>query len=455
MSEPLVSILVPTYNGERFLRPALRSALTQSYKDVEVIIGDDASTDRTADILAEIAAADPRVTVVRHETNLGGFGNPARLLELATGEYVKFLLHDDVLATDCVRDLVRGMQATPGAALAFSRRVIIGEDGRPVPGGELAPLAERAGPQDGRELGDLMLENCTNLVGELTTGLFHRADVDLADLWQVDGRRLAVLGDLSLWLRLLARGPAFYTPRTLSRFRVHGQQASQDPRAFAGGLRDWPRLIDWGVRNGFLPDVGQRRRAYATALAMSSGRVAQLGGGPEAAAALEGTVLSTAALLELMVPAQREDPRPLTDRAHSGPLHARFAQELDVWSRPLPIALAALAAPAPDPAEIDSLVEAFREVRAAGAADRFLLAVPPELLEAAAPLVETALASGADVDVELVPTDAPATLLRDSWLAVAHRGQVWHGGTADAVWAVPSPRTNPVGSSSVRSRDRD
>jgi glycosyltransferase involved in cell wall biosynthesis len=52
VSDPLVSILIPTYNGERFLRPALRSALEQSYKNIEVVVADDASTDRTAEILA-------------------------------------------------------------------------------------------------------------------------------------------------------------------------------------------------------------------------------------------------------------------------------------------------------------------------------------------------------------------------------------------------------------------
>jgi cellulose synthase/poly-beta-1,6-N-acetylglucosamine synthase-like glycosyltransferase len=77
VSAPLVSILVPTYNGERFLRLALRSALDQSYRDIEVIIGDDASTDGTADVLASVAAADARVRVVRHDTNVGATRTPS------------------------------------------------------------------------------------------------------------------------------------------------------------------------------------------------------------------------------------------------------------------------------------------------------------------------------------------------------------------------------------------
>ncbi|WP_158548651.1 glycosyltransferase family 2 protein [Blastococcus sp. TF02A-26] len=444
MSNPLVSILVPTYNGERFLKAALRSALSQSYREIEVIVGDDASTDGTAAVLASVAATDDRVRVVRHETNVGGFANPIRLLELARGEYVKFLLHDDVLATDCVRDLVRGMQATPGATMAFSRRVVIGEDGRPVPGGELAPLTERTGPLDGRQLGDTMLEHCSNVVGELTTVLFRREDVDVAELWQVDGRRLAVLGDLALWLRLLARGPAFYTPRTLSRFRVHGDQSSQNPALIERGLRDWPRLIDWGVRNGFLADTERQRRAYLKSLLMTATRSAELGGGHAAAAALEATFLATARLVELMGADPDGDARPLVERAHTSPLLDRFARELDVWGRPQAVALGALTAPSPDRHEVDALVQAFRDVRSAGAAERFLLAVAPDHLTTTAPLVEAALAGGPDVDVELVPTDEPTGLLRDSWLAVAARGATWHAGRADAVWAVELPLHAPA-----------
>ncbi|MCF6509194.1 glycosyltransferase family 2 protein [Blastococcus sp. MG754426] len=450
MSDPLVSILVPTYNGERFLRPALRSALEQSYREIEVLVGDDASTDRTAAILAEFAAGDPRVRVIRHDTNLGGFGNPRRLLELARGEYVKFLLHDDVLASNCVRELVRGMQSTPGATMAFSRRVLIGDDGRPLPGGQFEPLVDRPGRIDGRELGDAVLENCNNVIGELTTVLFRREDVDPADLWQVDGRRLTVLGDLALWLRLLARGSAFYTPSTLSRFRLHSTQSSQDPRILARGLGDWPRLIDWGVRAGFLGDPQKQRRANVTALAMAVARAGELGGGPEARAMLEAAFLATARLVELNLPPTEGDPRPLTERAHTAPLLDRFRQELDVWAAPFPVALARLAAP--EPGEVRAVLDGFREVRSAGAAERFLLAVTPPELEAAAPLVEVALADGADVDVELVPTDEPAGLVREAWLAVAERGATWHGGRADAVWTLRSACTDRAGTSSVTPR---
>jgi glycosyltransferase involved in cell wall biosynthesis len=433
VSDPLVSILIPTYNGERFLRAALRSAVEQSYKNLEILVGDDASTDRTPEIIATVAASDPRVRVIRHETNVGAFGNPIRLFEQARGEYVKYLLHDDVLATDCVKDLVRGIESTPGARLAFSRRVLIDENGKPLQGHEFPVLADRPGPLDGRELGDFALQSTSNAIGELTTILFRREDVDSAWMWQVDGRRLEVLGDLSLALRLLRDGPAFYTPRLLSRFRSHPGQSSFDPRLIARGLRDWPRLIDWAARNGFLADQERRRVALTRAMTMAVQRVAQLVDGQECGTALEGAFLSMAGLAELICRVPAGPDRPLTERAHAGPLFDRFSQELDAWPRQLPVALAA---PAIDAAEIRATVDAFREVLAADAAEKCLLAVPEPLVADAVPLVESALAEGTDIDIEIVPSNEPATLLRGDWLAVAPRGATWHKGLATAVYAV-------------------
>lgn len=441
MSEPLVSIVVPTYNGERFLRPALRSALEQSHRNIEVVVGDDASTDRTPEILAAVAASDPRVRVIRHEANLGALDNWSYVLDAARGEYVKFLLHDDVLATDCVRDLLRGMQSSAGISIAFSRRSLINEDGRPIPGQEFPLLMDRPGTIDGRELGDTVLEQCGNIIGEVTTVLFRRSDVDLAGVWQVGGRDLDVLSDLKLFLQLLARGSAFYSPRVLSRFRRHPGQATFNPRLIARGVRDWPLLIDWGVRHGFLTEPNQQRRAYAKALQMAAARVGQLVTDPDCGPSLEAVHVCTARLVELQAGIPVDPGAPLLRRAHEHTILGRFRQELDVWTRQYPVALAA---PGMDPAEIGATVQALRDVLAAGVAKKLVVAVPQPLLAQAVPLLETALGSGSDVDVELVPAHDPARLLAEPWLAVAPQGSAWHKGRATAVWTFDAPTTSPV-----------
>jgi glycosyltransferase involved in cell wall biosynthesis len=436
VSDPLVSILVPTYNGERFLRLALRSALEQSYRNIEVVVADDASTDRTGEILASVAASDPRVRVIRRETNLGAFHNPLRLLEEAHGDYLKFLLHDDVLATDCVRDLLRGMQSTPDATLAFSRRVLIDENGRTRPDGELPPLQERPGRIDGLELGDRVLESLANVIGEFTTVLFRRSDIELDSVWQTDGQYLDVLTDVQLYLMLLSRGSAFYSPRALSRFRIHGDQSSFNPRFVARGVRDWALVVDWGVRQGFLVDEAQQRRAYARVLQMSAARVGHLIEGDDYGPALESVYLATQRLVELGAGVPVDAAASLPQRAHGRAALDRCTQGLDVWTRKYPVALAA---PALEAQELAATVQAFRDLLGAEVATKLMIAVSVALVDQAVPMVEAALAAGPDIEIELVPTDDPGRLLAGPWLAVAPHGRTWHNAWAAATWHIDSP----------------
>lgn len=441
MSDPLVSILIPTYDGERFLRPALRSALEQSYKNIEVVVADDASTDRTAEILASVAASDPRVRVIRRETNLGAFHNPLRLLEEAHGDYIKFLLHDDVLATDCVRDLLRGMQSTPDATLAFSRRVLIDENGRTRPDGQPPPLLDRPGRFDGQELADTVLGDTANIIGEFTTVLFRRSDIELDRVWQTDGRNLDVLTDVQLYLLLLARGSAFYSPRALSRFRIHGDQSTFNPRFVARGVRDWVLVVDWGVRQGFLADEDKQRRTYARLLQVSAARVGGLIEGDDYGPALESVYLATQRLVELGAGTPVDVAASLLQRAHGRAALDRCTQELDVWTREYPTALAA---PSLVGEEMSATVQAFRDLLGAGVAKKLMIAVPELLVDQAVPLVEAALAEGPDIDIELVPTDDPGRLLTGPWLAVAPRGRTWHNAWATAAWHIdPATEATP------------
>jgi len=87
--QPKISVILPVYNGERFLREALESVFAQTETNFELIVGDDCSTDRTPDILAEFA--DPRMKVVRAGKNRGQFGNLNWLIPQARSALIKFL----------------------------------------------------------------------------------------------------------------------------------------------------------------------------------------------------------------------------------------------------------------------------------------------------------------------------------------------------------------------------
>src|SRR5436190_12174806 len=96
MRDPIVSIGLPVFNGERYLRQALDSLLGQDFQDFELIISDNASTDRTAEICRAYVAKDRRIRYYRNESNIGSAPNYRRVFELARGEFFKWCSHDDV-----------------------------------------------------------------------------------------------------------------------------------------------------------------------------------------------------------------------------------------------------------------------------------------------------------------------------------------------------------------------
>jgi glycosyltransferase involved in cell wall biosynthesis len=129
MPDPLVSIGLPVFNGERFLAEAVESLLDQTYRNIELIISDNASTDATADICRRYAAADSRVRYSRVPENIGGVPNANRVFTLASGTYYMLAADDDIWQPTYVERCVECLERDPGAVLVCSEMAIIDETG--------------------------------------------------------------------------------------------------------------------------------------------------------------------------------------------------------------------------------------------------------------------------------------------------------------------------------------
>ena len=103
---PAVSICVPVYNGAPYLAQCLDSIMAQTFTDFELIIVDDCSKDDSVAIANDYASRDPRVRVESNTSNLGLVGNWNRCVELARGEWIKFVFQDDLIAPECVTKMV-------------------------------------------------------------------------------------------------------------------------------------------------------------------------------------------------------------------------------------------------------------------------------------------------------------------------------------------------------------
>lgn len=116
-SSTLVSIGLPVFNGEAYVRQAIESVLQQQYSTLELIIHDNASTDGTGDICRDFAASDARVRYFRNVRNLGAAANYNLCFERARGTYFKWAAHDDRMAPDYLRKTVAALDAAPDAVL--------------------------------------------------------------------------------------------------------------------------------------------------------------------------------------------------------------------------------------------------------------------------------------------------------------------------------------------------
>ena len=124
---PTVSIGLPVYNGQNYLAEAIESILDQTYPHFEVIIGDNASSDATADICKHFSARDPRVRYVRHGTNYGAAYNYNFTFFASTGQYFKWCAHDDVLDPTYLNHCVDCLQRSPEAVGVYTQTRLVNQ----------------------------------------------------------------------------------------------------------------------------------------------------------------------------------------------------------------------------------------------------------------------------------------------------------------------------------------
>lgn len=147
---PRVRVGLPVYNGENFLAEAIESILAQTFEDFELIITDNASTDRTEEICRRYAEQDPRVSYHRQPTNIGAVPNFNHALELSAGsEYFKWAAHDDWIAPTYLEACIQALDSQPDAIVCQSFVEVIDDVGDHLgythvkPGGDSPRASDR------------------------------------------------------------------------------------------------------------------------------------------------------------------------------------------------------------------------------------------------------------------------------------------------------------------------
>jgi len=130
-AQPLISLGMPVFNGERYIRAALDDALAQSWGELEIIVSDNASTDGTREIVEDYAARDSRIRYIRQERNRGAAWNYNEVFRRSRGDYFRWAPADDGMAPDHLAACLGELQAHPYCVLAYPRTTLIDAEGQP------------------------------------------------------------------------------------------------------------------------------------------------------------------------------------------------------------------------------------------------------------------------------------------------------------------------------------
>jgi glycosyltransferase involved in cell wall biosynthesis len=262
---PAVSVCIPVFNGEAWIRHAIESALGQTYSALEVVIVDNASTDATLRRVQEID--DPRVRLYANARNLGIYRNFNRALSLAQGRYMQFLCSDDLLHPDCVASMVGVFESDPRVGLCFSARDIELEDPTDAAAVRWKNKHEHGhagfGELQAVNSGEAMLETwvrdqlASNWIGEPTNVMMSRSCLRRVGTFPL---RMHERGDMDLWARAMLFGSIGFVDRPLTSFRVRPGSLTSVNRETGQAWLDKLWMLE-----GLLTFDGVRRRHPAIA----------------------------------------------------------------------------------------------------------------------------------------------------------------------------------------------
>ena len=250
---PLVSILIPTYNRPKFFKEALDSAVLQTYKNIEIIIGDDSTNEKTKEIVKSYLKEYKNIKYIDNNGPLGklGYNNICNLVEKSNGEYINILMDDDVFKKDKIEKMMNYYLNYDGLSLVTSSREIINENGEIIKDINLYnKLVEKDTILYRNYVGFLMVKKGINLLGEPTTALIKKS--------YIEGKFATYLGhpykgllDIAQWLQCLTKGDVAYISEPLSYFRWHPNQNQKNQNIKLVCIIDMYNMLKSSYEEGY------------------------------------------------------------------------------------------------------------------------------------------------------------------------------------------------------------
>lgn len=198
----LISIILPTYNGSKYLRGSVQSCLGQSYKNIELIIVDDGSTDATAEIASGFQKTDNRVRYIRNEMNLKLPATLNRGFEASKGQFLTWTSDDNLFKPEAIEVMHSYLESNPGVGFVYSDVTLIDENRTAIP-----RAAQIADPDQ------IFHINCIGPCFMYRREVYEKAGAYNTDLFLVE--------DYDYWLRIHSYFQMHHLKQSLYLLRQH------------------------------------------------------------------------------------------------------------------------------------------------------------------------------------------------------------------------------------------
>lgn len=238
---PLVTIGIPTFDRPQLLAKAIDCARKQTYRNLEILVSDDAGPPAMGEVARAAAAEDPRVVYRRQETNLGPELNPKYVLDHAHGKYVMSLADDDYLDPTFIEKAIGYLEAHADAVLCFCDYDFVDEAGRPLDAWTLHNLYPDVDWKKARL--DLFRypysRSSVAICGLMRTAVVREVGHPASNTF----RRILSGHEAPFLARLAARGRIVALPERLFRYMEHVNTRQSLAYTVAKGLRPWELVL--------------------------------------------------------------------------------------------------------------------------------------------------------------------------------------------------------------------
>jgi glycosyltransferase involved in cell wall biosynthesis len=226
MTNPLISICIPTYNGEKYLAECIDTCLDQTFTDYEIVVCDDGSNDGTIAMLEEYQRKHSFIKFHKNEKNLGLVGNWNKCIELSSGKWIKFVFQDDFITSNCLQEFVNAINENT-VLIVSKRNFALPERSTPDEinyySNDVRTLENtnknKSNFFNQKLVSKIGVENiCLNFIGEPSLIFFKKNVVEDVGLFN---SALKQICDLEFALRVASKYGLKYIPKKLCALRVH------------------------------------------------------------------------------------------------------------------------------------------------------------------------------------------------------------------------------------------